>query len=223
MKRLGIVLMLLASSVLLFPACNASRKTKGAIIGATAGGAAGGVIAKKNKAVWIIAGAALGGVAGGLIGDYMDKQAEEIEQDLEGATVERVGEGILITFDSGILFDFDSYALKSETRSNLSDLSETLNKYEDTDVLVLGHTDNVGTDQYNQGLSEKRANSVKSFLITQQVASSRLSTEGYGETDPIATNETEEGRQLNRRVEIVVVANKKLQRAAKKGDLAGAD
>ena len=216
-------MMLLASFILIFPACNASRKTKGAVIGATAGGAAGAVLAKKNKAVWIIAGAALGGVAGGLIGDYMDKQAEEMERDVKGATIERVGEGILITFDSGLLFDFDSYALKPETRSNLQELSETLNKYDDTEILVLGHTDNVGTDQYNESLSEKRANAVKNYLISQQVTGSRMSTEGYGETDPVADNETEAGRAQNRRVEVVIVANKKLQRAAKNGDLSGTE
>jgi outer membrane protein OmpA-like peptidoglycan-associated protein len=138
---------------------------------------------------------------------------------LEGATVERVGEGILITFDSGILFDFDSYALKPATRANLDELSTTLNKYDDTEVLVLGHTDNVGTDEYNEGLSEQRARAVRNYLVTKQVSGPRLSTIGYGETDPIASNETETGREQNRRVEIVIVANKKLQRAAKRGDI----
>ena len=212
---------LMSCSVLIHPACNASRKTKGAVIGATAGGATAAILAKENKAVWIIAGAAVGGVAGGLIGNYMDKQAEEIEKDLEGATVERVGEGILITFDSGILFDFDSYALKAATRANLDELSTTLNKYDDTEVLVLGHTDNVGTDEYNEGLSEQRARAVRNYLVTRQVSGRRLSTTGYGETDPIASNETETGREQNRRVEIVIVANKKLQRAAKRGEIEG--
>ncbi|HQW25284.1 MAG TPA: glycine zipper domain-containing protein, partial [Saprospiraceae bacterium] len=101
--------------IIAFPSCNASNQTKGAIIGASAGAAAGAILAKDNKAVAIILGAAVGGVAGGLIGTYMDEQAEKIQEDLEGATVERVGEGILITFDSGILFDVDSYSLKSET------------------------------------------------------------------------------------------------------------
>ncbi|HLF65280.1 MAG TPA: OmpA family protein [Saprospiraceae bacterium] len=219
MRSTWFLFILMGCAIFINPACNASRRTKGAIIGATAGGATAGVIAKKNKAVWIIAGAAVGGVAGGLIGDYMDKQAAKIDEDLEGAKVERVGEGILITFESGILFDFDSYALKAETRSNLQKLSITLNKYDDTEVLVLGHTDNTGTENYNEALSEKRARSVKNYLVTQQVAGSRLSTQGYGETDPIADNETAEGRQLNRRVEIVIVANKKLQRAAKRGDI----
>ncbi|MDQ3015388.1 MAG: OmpA family protein, partial [Bacteroidota bacterium] len=151
---------------------------------------------------------------------YMDKQAAKIREDLKGAKVERVGEGIVITFDSGILFDHDSYALKSTTRENLNELSPTLKKYDDTDLRILGHTDNTGTDDYNQSLSVKRASSVDNYLVSQGIASSRLSTAGYGETDPIATNETDEGRELNRRVEVVIIANKKLQRAAKNGDVA---
>lgn len=201
------------------PACNASRQTKGAVIGAGTGAAAGAVLAKKNKAAAIIFGAALGGIAGGLIGRYMDKQAQKIREDLKGAKVERVGEGILITFDSGILFDVDSYALKGETRNNLDELSGTLKKYEDTDVMILGHTDNTGAEDYNQQLSRKRAASVNTYLEGKAIDPTRLSTKGYGESDPIATNESAEGRQLNRRVEIVIVANEKLKRAAKRGDL----
>ena len=205
-------------SIFITPACNTSRATKGAIIGAGAGAAAGAVLGKKNKAAAIIFGAAVGGVAGALIGDYMDKQAAKMQQDLDGATVERVGEGIVVTFDSGILFDHDSYALKAATRENLNDLSVSLNKYDDTDVKVLGHTDNTGTEEYNEGLSKRRASSVKSYLNTQGVASGRMTTQGHGELDPVATNDTAEGRQLNRRVEVVIIANEKLKRAAQRGD-----
>ncbi|HQW02560.1 MAG TPA: OmpA family protein [Saprospiraceae bacterium] len=205
--------------IIAFPSCNASNQTKGAIIGASAGAAAGAILAKDNKAVAIILGAAVGGVAGGLIGTYMDEQAEKIQEDLEGATVERVGEGILITFDSGILFDVDSYSLKSETRNNLTKLSETMKKYDETEIRVLGHTDNTGTEKYNAALSKKRAASVNEYLVTKGVVAARLTDIGYGELDPIATNETLEGRELNRRVEIVIVADKKLQRAAKNGDI----
>lgn len=219
MKNAYFLALVILMSIFIHPACNTSNRTKGAIIGATAGAATGAIVGKKNKAVAIILGAAIGGVAGGLIGDYMDKQAAKIDEELENAKVERVGEGILITFDSGILFDFDSYALKAATRENLEELAPTLIKYEDTDVLVLGHTDSVGSDAYNETLSEKRANSVSNFLVSRGVAFARLDSEGYGETDPLTTNETEEGRQLNRRVEVVVVANKELQRAAKKGEL----
>lgn len=220
MRKSIFLALVMLMAVFIHPACNTSNKTKGAVIGATAGAATGAILGKKNKAVAIILGAAIGGVAGGLIGDYMDKQAAKIRQDLEGAKVERVGEGILITFDSGILFDHDSYALKSSTRENLNELAPTLLKYDDTDLQVLGHTDNTGTDEYNQTLSVKRASAVDTYLTGQGVAGSRIATTGYGEADPIATNETEEGRQLNRRVEVVIVANKKLQRAAKNGDVA---
>ncbi len=218
MKNTYFFPLLMIFSMIAMPACNTSRQTKGAVIGAAAGGAAGALIAKNNRALGIIIGAAVGGIGGGLIGNYMDRQAAKIEQDLEGAKVERVGEGILITFDSGILFDVDSYALKTETKNNLNNLSGILNKYDDTDVLVLGHTDNTGTDNYNKTLSKQRASSVDRYLITRNVAGSRLTTEGYGETDPLADNDTSAGRQINRRVEIVIVANKKLQRAAKRGD-----
>lgn len=220
MKKAYFLVLLILGSLAISPACNASRKTKGAVIGAAAGGAAGAVLSgKKNKAVSIILGAAIGGVAGGLIGDYMDKQAAKIREELKDAKVERVGEGILVTFDSGILFDIDSYSIKPETRDNLKELSPILLKYDETNVQILGHTDNTGSEEHNKVLSDNRAGSVENFLVAQGVGAPRLDTKGYGESDPIATNETVEGRQLNRRVEIVIVADKKLQRAAKKGDL----
>jgi outer membrane protein OmpA-like peptidoglycan-associated protein len=218
MKKAFIMLFVAVLSIFITPACNTSRATKGAIIGAGAGAAAGAVIAKKNKAAAIIFGAAVGGVAGALIGDYMDKQAAKIQEDLDGATVERVGEGIIVTFDSGILFDHDSYALKQATRDNLNELSGALIKYDDTDVKVLGHTDSTGSTEYNEGLSKRRASSVKTYLSNQGVAGSRMTTQGHGELDPVATNETAEGRQLNRRVEVVIIANQKLKNAAKRGE-----
>ena len=208
-------------SMLVYSSCNTSNQTKGAIIGASAGAAAGAVLAKDNKAVAIILGAAIGGLSGGLIGHYMDEQAAKIQEDLEGAKVERIGEGILITFESGILFDIDSYALKAATRSNLDKLAKTLNKYDDTEVRVLGHTDNTGTEKYNLTLSRKRAASVHDYLVAKAINEGRLTDKGYGETDPIATNETVEGRELNRRVEIVIVADKKLKKDAKDGVLDG--
>lgn len=213
------MVIMLPSVIIFQSACNASKRTKGAIIGAATGAATGAIVGKDNRAVGIILGAAVGGVAGGLIGEYMDRQAAEIQKDLEGATVERVGEGILVTFDSGLLFDFDSYQLRPETIENLNRLASTLQKYDKTDVKILGHTDNVGTENYNSELSENRADAVENYLINMDVTPKRLDPVGLGENDPIASNETEIGRQKNRRVEVTIVASKKLIRDARKGDL----
>lgn len=201
--------------------CNSSRTLKGGAIGAGAGGVIGGAIGSgsDNSAKGAILGAAIGGTAGALIGKYMDNQAEELDRDLEGADVERVGEGIKITFDSGILFGFDSYALTSESADNIKELAETLKKYEDTEVLIEGHTDNKGSDDYNQRLSEQRAASVASFLSDLGVEQSRMAEEGYGERQPVADNSSDLGREKNRRVEVAIYANKKLQRAAKRGEI----
>lgn len=219
MRRQRLIFVLLTVVALASLQCNASRKVKGAVIGAAAGGVAGGVLAKNNRAAGILIGAAVGGAAGALIGAYMDKQAAEIRKDLEGAKVERIGEGILVTFDSGLLFGFDSYALKEETRSNLDHLARTLNKYEGTNILVMGHTDNTGTIAYNLELSKRRAGAVMDYLEMDQVAGKRMDIEGMGESDPVADNGNATGRQQNRRVEVVLTANKKIIRAAKKGDL----
>ncbi len=205
----------------LMPACKTSNTVKGGVIGGTAGGVIGGIIGKKagNTVVGVLIGAAVGGAAGALIGRYMDKQAAEIRRDMKGAQVERVGEGILITFDSGLLFGVDSYQLNPNTKANLNELAEILAKYEDTDILIEGHTDNTGTDEHNQTLSENRAKSVSGYLIQQGVAFNRLTTVGYGESQPVADNASTAGKQENRRVEVAIYANKKLKRAAKKGDI----
>src|SRR5690606_33904110 len=198
--------------------CKASRATKGAVIGATVGGAAGALLTKKNKAVGIVFGAAIGGLAGGLIGNYMDKQARDIADDLgKDATITRVGEGIVVSFDSGLLFDFDADNLRPATRENLNKLAESLNKYKDTKVNILGHTDSTGSEAYNKTLSEKLAASVMHHLSSQGVPSARLVTIGLGESDPVSDNETAEGRQANRRVEIVITADENLKKAAKEG------
>ena len=217
--RTGTVLMLVAAQ--LFSGCKASNTTKGGAIGAGVGGTIGGVIGHRsdNTVVGAIIGAAVGGAAGALIGRHMDKQAEELRADLKGAKIERVGEGILITFDSGLFFGFDSFGLRSETKKNLSDLASTLNKYDDTDILIEGHTDSAGEDSYNQSLSEKRADEVKEYLVEQQVKASRVTTKGYGEKQPLTTNDTEAGRQSNRRVEVAIYANKEMKKLAKNGEL----
>lgn len=204
-----------------FSGCKASNTTKGGAIGAGVGGTIGGVIGHRsdNTVVGAIIGAAVGGAAGALIGRHMDKQAEELRADLKGATVERVGEGILITFDSGLLFGFDSYELQGETKTNLTELAKTLNKYDDTNILIEGHTDSTGEDAYNQKLSDKRADEVKQFLTQQSVKSSRITTKGYGETQPLASNDTEAGKSSNRRVEVAIYANNEMKKLAKNGQL----
>jgi outer membrane protein OmpA-like peptidoglycan-associated protein len=201
--------------------CKASNTTKGGAIGAGVGGVIGGVIGHQsdNTVVGAIIGAAVGGTAGALIGRHMDKQAEELKNDLKGATVERVGEGIIITFDSGLLFDLDSYQLKQATKSNLDQLAKTLNKYDDTNILIEGHTDSSGEDDYNQKLSEKRAREVENYLASQQVKGSRITTKGYGEEQPLISNETQAGRSSNRRVEVAIYANEEMKKLAKKGEL----
>ena len=201
--------------------CNTSKTLQGGAVGAGAGGAIGGAIGSKsnNTAKGAIFGAVIGGTAGALIGKYMDNQAEELDEDLEGADVERVGEGIKITFDSGILFAFDSSKLTGPARENVSQLAETLKKYEDTAILIEGHTDSKGTDSYNKQLSEERADAVSDLLVSLGVKNARITEVGYGENQPVADNSTEEGRRLNRRVEVAIYANEKLKEAAKEGEL----
>jgi len=220
------VLILLLSAAVLFTigtGCAWNKRDTGAVIGAGAGGAVGGVIghAAGNTAVGAIIGAAVGGTAGALIGNEMDKRAAEMRKDIEGARIERIGEGIKITFDTGLLFDFDKSDLRPEAITNIESLAKILNKYPDTDILVEGDTDNVGSEDYNVLLSERRAQSVANYLMGQGVPGPRISTVGLGEMNPIASNETDYGRQQNRRVEVAVFANDKLKQAAK--DQAGLD
>jgi len=204
--------LLVVSLVLLgLTGCSSLSNTeKGAAVGAGAGAAAGAAIGKvtdKSTARGAILGAVIGGTAGAIIGQRMDQQAEELEEDLPAAEVERVGEGIQVTFDSGILFDFDSAALRPEARSNLRDLAQSLDQYEGTEILIVGHTDAVGSEEYNYELSERRANSAAAYLYEQGIQPSRVTTVGRGETEPVATNDTDYGRQQNRRVEIAIYAS----------------
>ncbi len=205
----------------MFMGCGWSSKAKGGAIGAGAGAAAGAVIgnAAGNTALGAIIGAAVGGTAGYLIGNEMDKRAEEMRQDMEGAKIERVGEGIKITFDSGLLFDVNKYDLQPEAKANIASLAKTLNKYDDTNVLVEGDTDNTGSEEYNLKLSERRAQSVANHLMLLGVPNSRISIVGLGEMNPVASNDDEYGRQQNRRVEVAIFANEKLKEAAEDGEL----
>jgi outer membrane protein OmpA-like peptidoglycan-associated protein len=216
MKRLTALVLIISISFALYGCSSWSRSQKGAAAGAAAGGAVGAAIGHQhgNTALGAILGAAIGGAAGAYIGNYMDKQAEEIERDIEGATVERVGEGIKITFDSGILFEIDRSTLQSEAEKNLTELAVILNKYEDTDILIEGHTDATGTEEYNLELSDRRAQSVANKLSVEQVSPARFTIMGYGESQPVDDNTTVEGRRANRRVEIAIMANDKLKKVA---------
>ena len=190
--------------------CAAPNKTtKGAGIGAGAGAVIGGIIGSGsgNTAKGAIIGAAVGGTAGAVIGSQMDKQAKELEEELEGAQVERVGEGIQITFDSAILFGFDSAEVKAEAKDNLTSLAASLQEYPNTEVMIIGHTDATGPEEYNQTLSERRAAAARAVLIDRGVSASRVGTQGLGEFEPIASNETADGRAQNRRVEVAIFAS----------------
>lgn len=208
----------IAASAMLFQSCATATKTqKGTVIGAAAGGTLGAIIGKKagNTAVGAILGGAIGGTAGAIIGRKMDRQAEEIKQSVPNAEVIREGEGIIVKFDSGILFDVNQYALKSAARTNIENLAVSLKNNPETTILVVGHTDASGSDEYNRRLSERRAQAVKDYALGQGISSSRLAVEGRGESEPIADNTTEVGKTLNRRVEIVIVANETMKQEAK--------
>jgi outer membrane protein OmpA-like peptidoglycan-associated protein len=200
---------LLLALTLVSSGCALSNKAKGAIIGTTAGATAGAVVGNQtgSTARGAIIGAVVGGAAGTIIGARMDRQAEELALAVPGATITRVGEGMVVTFDSGLLYDTDSDRLRPEAAANLRNLAVSLKKYTDTDLLIVGHTDATGTNEYNQALSTRRATAASSFLTTEGIPSTRLRTTGMGETDAIATNDTEAGRQTNRRIEVAIFAN----------------
>ena len=216
MKRILTVFVLIVFLLAAVDCASWNKTTRGAVIGGAGGAVLGGVIghAAGSTLLGAILGAAVGGAAGAFIGNYMDKQAAEMQRDLEGAEVQRIGEGIKITFDSGILFDIDKSDLRPVSQTNLAELAKILNKYPDTNILIEGHTDNTGSDDYNMSLSKDRAQTVAFYMATLEVKSARFSTAGYGETQPIVMNDTPEGRQKNRRVDIAVIANDKLKKAA---------
>jgi outer membrane protein OmpA-like peptidoglycan-associated protein len=216
-----VIVATLSVAIVLLVGCGTSSAVQGGAIGAGGGAVVGGLIgyAAGNTALGAIIGAAVGGTTGAIIGHAMDKRAEEMRQDLKGAKIERVGEGIKITFDSGILFATNSSDLQSTSRANLASLAKILMKYPDTNILVEGDTDSQGSESYNQALSERRAEAVANYLKGQGVAGSRISTVGLGELNPIASNETVSGREQNRRVEIAIFANDRMKSAAEKGEL----
>ena len=186
-----------------------SQKERGAVIGAGAGAAIGGVIGNNtgSTARGAIIGAVVGGAAGAIIGHQMDQQAKEIDQTVPGAKVERVGEGIEVTFDSGLLFDFDSDRIRPDAAANLDNLASSLKKFGDSNIMIVGHTDSRGEDAYNMSLSQRRANAASAYLQSRGVPVSRISTAGRGESEPVASNDTEAGMQQNRRVEVAIYAS----------------
>lgn len=194
-----------------------SDEQKGVLIGAAAGGAVGGVIGNQtgSTARGAIIGAVVGGAAGAIIGHRMDKQARELEQNIPGAVVRRVGEGIEVTFASGLLFDFDSDRIRGAAAHNLEELASSLERYPDTDLLIVGHTDGTGSDEYNLDLSERRAASAARFLESQGARGS-IRRSGLGEREPVASNDSEEGRARNRRVEVAIYASDALRQQAKR-------
>lgn len=212
---LGIV-----AAVSIAACASTNKETKGAAIGAAAGGVAGGVIGHQrgSTTTGAIIGAVVGGTAGAIIGHQMDQQAKELQQNIPGATVARVGEGISVTFASGLLFDFDKAAVKPDAAENLDNLAKSLDKYPNTQLLIVGYTDAIGTPEYNQTLSQERATAAATYLEAHGVNPGRIKAVGRGETEPLASNDTEAGRHKNRRVEVAIFADK----AARNGDVSDA-
>ncbi len=194
-----------------------SKSGKAVAIGVGTGAVVGGVIGnntgKGSTAKGAIIGAAVGGAIGTVIGMQMDKQAKEIQQNIPGAVVERVGEGIQVTFASGLLYDFDSDRVRPEAGTNLRNLAASLDKYPNTDLLIVGHTDDVGSASYNDGLSERRARAAADYLAAQGVARTRVRSVGRGEAEPVASNADEAGRQKNRRVEAAIYASEQYRKS----------
>ena len=218
---------LFISSALMLTSCesiqNANITQKGAAIGTASGAVIGGILGNnigkgKNAALGAVLGGIVGGVAGGVIGNKMDKQAKDIKNALPGAEVERVGEGIKITLSENMVnFAFNSAELTSSAKTNLDKLATVLINNPDTNINIYGHTDNKGTAQVNQKISENRANSVKNYLISKGIASSRMITMGRGFSEPIASNDTDAGRAQNRRVEFAITANEEMIKDAQQG------
>jgi outer membrane protein OmpA-like peptidoglycan-associated protein len=215
--RRSVIMLVAASLAVGSLSCSGmSKGQKGAGIGAGIGALAGTVIGNQsgNKAEGAIIGGVTGGIAGAIIGDYMDKQATEMKTDLSGAKVERSGDGINVTFGAGILFDVNKYDLRSDARTEIGRMAEILAKYPDTYVRIEGHTDADGSESYNQTLSERRASAVTVCLTEKGISVGRLKNFGFGESRPVASNETPEGKQANRRVEVIIEPNEELRRQA---------
>lgn len=218
---------LFLSSALLLTSCetvqNSNHQQRGTAVGVASGAVIGGVLGNnvgkgKNAAIGAVLGGIIGGVAGNVIGNKMDKQAKDIKETLPGAEVERVGDGIKVTMNESIVnFAFDSSNLTAAAQTNLDKLASVLKDNPDTNINIYGYTDSMGPDQYNLGLSDRRAAAVKSYLAGKGISNSRMFTMGMGEQDPVATNDTDAGRAKNRRVEFAITANEKMIQDAQKG------
>ncbi|NAS31467.1 OmpA family protein [Flavobacteriaceae bacterium R38] len=213
-------------SVLLLTGCeaikNANNKQKGAVIGATGGAILGAIIGNNvgsgNSELGAVIGGVVGGGAGILIGNKMDKQAQRIEEEIPGAQVERIDNGIVITFDenSGVYFDTNKYNINTDSQTILDRLSGVMKEYPQTNIIVAGHTDNVGTESYNLTLSRQRANAVTNYLVKSGIPGNRFTTVYYGESQPITDNSTAEKRAKNRRVTLGIVPNEQMKQEAKR-------
>lgn len=219
MKKSNTLIIGIVTVVMLLNGCASMNKTqKGAAIGTAGGAAAGAVIgrASGNTALGAIIGATVGGVTGAVIGRQMDKQAEELKNEVPDASVERVGEGIVVELSDKVLFEFGKSDLSDASKRSLDKMVEVFNKYPDTDIEVQGHTDDKGSEEYNQGLSVRRAVTVTDYLNSKGIANSRLNVKGFGELAPKYENTTDDGRAQNRRVEFLVTANEKMKADAAK-------
>ncbi|WP_223198031.1 OmpA family protein [Maribacter arenosus] len=225
MKNLARNSVYIILSMVLITGCSATRnannKQKGAVIGASGGAVIGGVLGNNigkgnNTALGAIIGAVVGGVAGGYIGDRMDRQAERIEEEIPGAEVTRVGEGINVTFteEAGVYFDTNKSYVKGTSAATLEKLAGIFKEYPKSNILVEGHTDSAGPDDYNMKLSQQRAESVTNYLISQGISADRFTIKWYGENQPKADNSTAEGKSKNRRVELAIVASEELKQEA---------
>jgi len=230
-KIMGNISLILAVVMLMASGCetvkNSNKTQRGAAIGTAGGAVIGGVIGnnvgKGNTILGAVIGGVLGGVAGGIIGNKMDRQAEKIKNEIPGAEVQRVGEGIVVTFNEknpdgskmGVYFDFDKSDISANSKLALDKLVQIFKEYPETNLLVEGHTDDKGADNYNLALSEKRAKAVGEYLKRYGIAPSRLTINWYGEAQPKVENTSDANRAENRRVEFAITANEKMKEAAK--------
>ena len=218
LSRNSMLAIVAAGATTLSACASMNNKERGAAIGTATGAAIGGVIGNQTGSTsrGAIIGAVVGGAAGAIIGHQMDQQAKELDQNIAGARVERVGEGIQVTFESGLLYDFDSDVVKPTAQTNLRELANSLSKYPNSELLIVGHTDSKGEDAYNLRLSERRAAAAMNYLRAQGVAASRIRVAGRGEMEPVAPNDSEAGMQQNRRVEVAIFANEAAKNAARR-------